>query len=195
MFMVKKRTVKHPHPRHVRYPAQLSATVGYVTLVIAWLMVVGTAGVIALESIAALFPFTATYGDYILESIGGSSQVVTEVQEPSLGGQLLLGAMFAFIAALSSHFLTIHTSQLLKLFIAKIGLSLTHTHLFITKCLFALIAPLLMMIVVLGFPQGFRTLSLITIAICGAFAAVGVVSFSVQHVIARRHGMAIKHVL
>ena len=38
MFMVKKRTVKHPHPRRVRYPAQLSATVGYVTLVIAWLM-------------------------------------------------------------------------------------------------------------------------------------------------------------
>lgn len=194
--MVRKRTAKHSHPRRVRYPAQLSATVGYVALVIAWLMVIGLAGVIALEAVAALLPLTATYGDHILDSIGvSSSQAVTEVQEPSLGGQLLLGAMLAFIAAISSHFLTVHTSQLLKLLIAKIGLALTHTHLFVTKCLLGLLAPLLMMIVVLGFPQGYRMLSVMTIAICGTFAAVSVVSFSVQHVIARRHGMVIKHVL
>lgn len=193
--MVTRKTTKHTHPRRVRYPARLSATIGYVLLVIAWFMAIGTAGVVILDFIALQLPLTITNSTGLLESIGGSVSYSTESPDATLAGKVLLGTMLVVVAVLSSHFVAVHASRLLHYFLQAIGLKLTQAHLFVSKCLLALFAPLAMMVATLGFPAGFSMLGVIAVAICGAIAGVSVVSFSVQHVIARRHSMAAKSIL
>lgn len=195
VLMVKTTTI-HKHPRHVRYPAQLSATAGYVLLVTAWLLILGMAGVVTVEAAWTLLPVSSTANyETVWMTIGGLSSSSGTSEDLSIGAKAILLFVLLLIVSLMSHFVAVHASQFMHWFIQKLGLKLTSTHLFIMKCLLALLVPFMMMVAVLGLPNIAAPLGQLIVGFSALLAVASVVCFSVQHVIARRVKMAVKNIL
>lgn len=190
--------VKHKHRRHVRYPARLSASLGYSFITLSWLLILGMIGIIIIEWVASLLPDTPLYTDgdlwYNVLSAGLQVQYGTG-DEAGSGVKILMLGAFIVAVAYSSHFIAVHASRFLRYFITAIGLKLTPAHLFVTKCLFGLLAPLAMMIVVLGLPYYSESLDKAVVGVTAAMSFIGVLCFTIQQVIVRRAKMAVKDII
>ena len=190
--------VKHKHRRHIRYPARLSASLGYAFISLSWLLVLGMIGIVVIEWVASLFPAVPAYDDnglwYGVLSAGMQAQYGTQ-GEAGFGVKILMLGAFIVAVAYASHFITVHASQFLRYFITTIGLKLTATHLFVTKCLFGLLAPLTMMVVVLGLPYFSESLDKAIVGVTAAMSSIGVACFAIQQVIVRQAKMAIKDII
>lgn len=196
MFMVKK---KPHHRRRVRYPARFSATLGYVLLTASWLLVIGIAGAIVIENIAATLPQSQSQDSVLwihpLGSGYATGGTTAASEHAMLGWRILLGSLLVLLAALSAHFVAVHMSRFVRRLLSMLGLKLTVGHLFVMKCLLALLAPLVMLVVVLALPLYAEALGVLLVGVCAAFSAVSVASFSVQHVLARHSRMPVKNIL
>lgn len=196
VLMVK--TVKHHHRRRVRYPTRLFGTAGYVGLASSWLLVLGAAGSIGLDTLLLRLPRAEqTEVESTVTNYYYGSEVVTSTTtpDPSIFIQLFLILLFVSVVALLSHFVAERSSRLLRHLLSGIGLKVTLGVLLVAKSVSALLAVLVQLVVVLGLPEGTEQVKYLLVIVTGLIAVAAVVSFAVQHAIARRAKMLVKNVL
>lgn len=192
--MAKKQ--KHTHRRRVRYPVRFFGTGGYVGLVMSWLFVLGILGSYIIDAVLRMSsdqirsyePSSTLHSFLLLDNSQTSS-------EPSLFVTFILVILLIGVIAALAHFVADRASLVLKHFLTAIGAKLTLGLLLGAKCTLALGAVLMQLVVTLGLPSDITDYTHLIVGITATMSIVSVVSFAVQHIIARRSKMAVKNVL